>query len=110
MNPIMIHADGTDCYHGGMPQATVSDEGGPLCPYGRPITHIRFNGRVLTLDEALCALQSIADAFTSAIMPLIENLSAAFAEVGSAMMNDSRIRVLAAVLAEAERERERELR
>ncbi len=33
----MLHADGTDCCHDGQPQATLLDEGGPLCPGGLPV-------------------------------------------------------------------------
>lgn len=75
MNPVIIHADGTDCRHQGTPQAAVSDDGGPLCPAGQPVTHIRFNGQVLTIEQAAAAFRQMTTGFAEALKPL----AAAFA-------------------------------
>jgi hypothetical protein len=70
MNPVIIHADGTDCRHEGNPQATMRDDGGPLCPAGQPVTHIRLNGHVLTIEQAGAAFRQMTDAFAKAVKPL----------------------------------------
>lgn len=88
----MIHADGTDCHHAGQPQATVHDEGGPLCPGGLLVRHVRFNGKVLTVEEACTSFTSMARTFAAAITPLI----AAFAEFTRQISADPAIRALAA--------------
>jgi hypothetical protein len=99
VNPVIIHADGTDCRHEGMP---ASGESGPVCPAGQRITHVRFNGKTLTMEEAHTALQSVASAFAKAVVPLMEIMSAAFVNLGRRLHDDPRLRVLAAALAEAE--------
>jgi hypothetical protein len=99
----LLHADGTPCPHEGKPLATVADDGGPLCPAGEPITHVLFNGRVLTISEAYMALSSIAETITKAIAPVAE----ALAEFGRKLAADPYIRVLAAAAEEIERERTR---
>jgi hypothetical protein len=97
----LLHADGTACRHDGKPQATMSDDGGPLCPDGQPVTHIRYDGRLLTIEEAHAALASMADTITRAIAPL----AAAFAEFGRIIAADPRIRAVAAAAEVIEGER-----
>ena len=88
----LLHADGTTCQHGGKPQATVSDDGGPLCPAGQPVTHIRYNGRLLTIEEASAAFSSMAETITTAIAPF----AAALAELGRKITVGPHVRALAA--------------
>jgi hypothetical protein len=92
MNPTMIHEDGTECHHEGAVPSTLHDDGGPICPAGRPITHVLFNGKTLTIGEAYSAFSSIADTMTRAFAPLAE----AFAEFARKIGTDPQIRALAA--------------
>lgn len=94
MKPVMIHEDGTDCGHEGTPQATITDEGGPRCAGGQLVTHVRFNGNVMTVEEAAHALKNIADTFTKLLTPLITSFVKLTADIGAAM--DPAIRILAA--------------
>lgn len=91
MSTVIIHADGTDCAHEGDPQATVLDGDGPLCPDGIPVTHVRFNGQLLTLAEAAEVLARFGAALSRAMQPLL----AAFAEFARVVSEDSGFRVLA---------------
>ena len=109
MKPVMIHADGTDCHHEGPPQSAVHDDEGPRCAGGLLVTHVRFNGRLLTVEEAAAALQSVASAFAAAFIPLMESLTAAFVNFGRQIRDDPRLRVLAATLSSAEAETAAEL-
>ncbi len=84
MKPVMIHADGTDCPHQGPPQATVNDEGGPLCPAGIPVTHIRFNGQVLTIPQAGAALRDLTEGLTRSLASLTALFSDLAGAVGTA--------------------------
>lgn len=104
MRPVMLHADGTDCFHDGTPRATMLEESGPLCPGGLPVTHVRFNGNVVTIESAYASLKGMAEAFTKAITPLV----ASFAEVARKIGNDPAIRALAAAAAVVNDERQRE--
>ena len=70
MIPVIVHADGTDCHHAGQPQATMPG-GAPLCAAGLPVTHIRFNGQVLTIEQAAAAFMKLAEAFSEAVKPLM---------------------------------------
>jgi hypothetical protein len=109
MKPVMIHADGTGCHHEGPPKSAVHDGEGPRCAGGLLVTHVRFNGRTLTVEEAAAALQSVASAFAAAFIPLMESLSAAFVNFGRQVRDDPRLRVLAATLSSAEAEAAAEL-
>ena len=109
MKPVMIHADGTDCHHEGPPQPAVRDDGGPRCAGGLLVTHVRFGGRTLTIEEASAALQSVASAFAAAFIPLMDSLTAAFVNFGRQVRDDPRLRVLAATLSSAEAEAAAEL-
>lgn len=100
----LLHADGSTCQHEGNAQATVHDDGGPLCPAGQPITHVLFNGRKLTIAETYTALASIAEAITTAMLPV----AAAFAELGRKLATNPHLRVLAATAEAIELERARE--
>jgi hypothetical protein len=104
MKPVMIHADGTDCRHEGTPQATVCDDGGPLCAAGIPITHVRLNGKVLTIGEACAALKNVADVFAAQLTPVITALAELGNRIGAAM--DPAIRALAAAAEVVDGERE----
>lgn len=88
----LLHADGTECHHPGNAQATVHDDGGPVCPAGQPVTHIRYNGRYLTIADAYAALSSMAETITKAIAPV----AAAFVEFARTVGNDPHVRALAA--------------
>jgi len=96
----ILHSDGTTCRHEGDAKATVHDDGGPLCPAGEQITHIRYNGRLLTIAEAYAAFSSIAETITKAFAPLAD----AFAEFGRRLSTDPYIRALAAASEVIERE------
>lgn len=109
MKPVMIHEDGTDCRHEGEPQATVDDDYGPRCAGGILVTHVRFNGKTLTVEEAAQALQSVASAFSAAFIPLMESLSAAFVNFARQVSDDPRLRILADTLSSAEAEAAAEL-
>jgi hypothetical protein len=87
----MIHADGSDCDHEGSPLAAVSDVGGPRCAGGEPVTHVRINGSVLTIEEAVKAFQNIADAFTAVLSPLIASLASWAGQFGAALQPAARI-------------------
>jgi hypothetical protein len=100
----LLHADGSTCDHEGKPLATVADDSGPLCPAGEPITHVLFNGRKITIEEAYAALMSIAETITKALAPLAD----AFLEFGRKLAADPYMRILAAAAEEIERERARE--
>jgi hypothetical protein len=105
VNPVMVHADGTDCNHEGPPQAR---DGGVACPAGQLITHVRVNGKPLTLAEACAALQSVAEAWTHALTPLVTAMAAWAQSMGSALWASSpAIRALAAACAVVDEERER---
>ena len=96
----MLHSDGSACSHEGDPRATVHDDGGPVCPAGEQITHVRCNGRLLTIAEAYAAFSSFAETIAKAIAPLAE----AFAEFGRRLSTDPYIRALAAASEVIERE------
>jgi hypothetical protein len=49
----------------------MHDDGGPLCPAGQPVTHIRFNGQALTIEQASAAFRQMTDAFAKAFKPLL---------------------------------------
>lgn len=100
----LLHADGSTCRHEGEPVATIEDDRARLCPAGQPITHVLFNGRRLTIDEASVAFASMAATITQAIAPF----AAAFAELGRKLATNPHIRVLAAAGEAIERERARE--
>lgn len=104
MKPVMIHADGTDCRHEGTPQATIHDEGGPLCVAGIRVTHVRFNGKVLTIGEACAALKNVADVFAAQLTPVITALAELGNRIGAAL--DPAIRALAAAAEVVDEERE----
>jgi hypothetical protein len=104
MKPVMIHADGTDCHHEGAAQATVHDEGGPKCAAGLPVTHVRFNGREMTVEEAYASLKNIADVFAKQLTPVITAFVKLAAQIGAAM--EPTIRVLATAAAVVDEERE----
>lgn len=99
----LLHADGTTCRHDGKPQATISDDGGPLCPAGQQVTHIRYNGRLLTIEEAAAAFSSMAETITKSIAPF----AAALAELGRKITVGPHIRALAAAAEVIEEETER---
>lgn len=84
MKPALIHADGTGCRHEGTPQATVHDDGGPLCPAGIPVTGIRMNGRDLTVEEAVEAFRKLGAALIEAIGPLADAAGPYFAQLAEA--------------------------
>jgi hypothetical protein len=67
-DPVIVHADGTDCHHPGDPQATADDPGGPRCPAGMPVGGVRVGAVTWTLDEAAAAL----DRAMAAIRPVLE--------------------------------------
>jgi hypothetical protein len=99
----MVHADGTDCGHEGPAQATVHDEGGPLCPAGRRITHVRFNGNTLTIEEALAAFSSVAESFAAMLTPLVTGLARWASSIASALSPSMRVLAAAAEAADEER-------
>jgi hypothetical protein len=102
LNVALLHEDGTTCQHTGKVQATVHDDDGPLCPAGQPLTHIRFNGRLLTISEAYSAFSSMAETITRAFAPFAE----ACAEFARVVGADPHIRAMAAaakVISEEER-------
>lgn len=103
MNPVMVHADGTDCHHEGQAQATIQAAGGPLCPAGHQITHVRFNSKTLTIEEACAGLQLITEAFARIFTPM----SVAFAEFGRRFSADPVMRAFAAAAAVVDEEPER---
>jgi hypothetical protein len=84
VNPVVLHEDGTDCRHAGKPR--LDADPGPLCPAGILVTHIRFNGRVLTLEEARVAFQGFVDAFNDAFAPLVRQLATMAQAVGAAIV------------------------
>jgi hypothetical protein len=106
MAVLMVHADGTDCLHPGTPQATLRDEGGPRCPAGQPVTHIRVNGRLLTFEEAAAAFGRVADALAKAITPLISEFAVRVSAVFAPGTPAIRALAAAAQVIEAERENE----
>jgi hypothetical protein len=84
MNPVIIHADGTDCHHIGDAQATVYDPDGPRCPAGERVTHVRFNGKTITIEQATQALIGIGETmskFISGLGGMFSNIGAALAPV-----------------------------
>jgi hypothetical protein len=103
VNPVLLHADGTDCRHEGKPQADIHADGGPLCPGGEQVTHVRFNGQVSTVGQAYASLASIAGTVAAALTPLVT----AFAELGRRIGGDPGIRALAAYAEAVEEERRR---
>ena len=71
MNPVIIHADGTDCAHTGAPRSALGSPGGPACAGGQQVTHVRFNGKTLTIGEAAQEFAKLAEAFTEGVRPVI---------------------------------------
>lgn len=104
MNPVLLHADGTDCRHEGRPRADVHADGGALCPAGVQVTHVRFNGQVSTVEQAYASLASIAGSVAAALTPVITD----FAGLGRRIGDDPGIRALAAYAAAVDEERRRE--
>jgi hypothetical protein len=104
MNPVIIHADGTDCGHEGTLQATLHMDGGPRCPAGQPVTHVRFGGTTLTIEQAYASLKQVADAWAKAITPILS----ALAEFGRKLSAEPSIRALAAAAKVVDEERQRE--
>lgn len=102
--PALLHADATECGHEGIPQATVHDDGGPLCPGGQPVTHVLFNGRRLTISETCVAFDSMAKTIINAITPFVE----ALIELGRKLGTDPAIRALTAMAEIINEERQRE--
>lgn len=104
MTPAILHADGTACDHAGSPRAALDDDGGPLCPAGQSVTHVEFNGKKLTIEEAAAAFDSMAKTIINAIIPF----AAALTELGRKLGVNPAIRALAAMAEVVEAERERE--
>lgn len=104
MKPALLHADATECGHEGSPQATVHDDGGPLCPAGQPVTHVLFNGRRLTVSEMCVAFDSMAKTIINAIAPFVD----ALIELGRVLGTDPAIRALTAMAEIINEERQRE--
>lgn len=101
MDPVIIHADGTDCHHKGQPQASAHDDGALRCPAGIRVTHVRFNGQMVTIEEACATLKSAADAWVKAITPVV----AALAGFVRQFTSDPAICALAAAAAVVDEER-----
>lgn len=75
MTPVVLHADGTVCRHAdGGPYVTAGDA--KLCPGGQQVTHVVFNGQVMTLEEAMAAFRRLTAAFTEVIVPAFAALEA----------------------------------
>lgn len=102
MKPAIIHADGTYCHHEGSPRE-ADTEAGPLCPAGQPVTHVEFNGRRITINEAIVSFSSMAKTIVNAIAPFVDALT----ELGRKLGVDPGIRALAAMAAVVEEERAR---
>jgi hypothetical protein len=109
MKPVMIHAGGTDCRHEGTPRATIHDEGGPLCAAGIRVTHVRFNGKVLTIGEACAALKNAADVFATQLTPVITALAELGNRIGAALGPAIRALTAAAEVVDEERELDEDL-
>jgi hypothetical protein len=76
VTPVVLHADGTACRHaGGGPYVTAGDA--TLCPGGQQVTHVAFNGQVLTLAEATAVFGRLVAAFNEAVAPVLATLGAA---------------------------------
>lgn len=82
MNPAIIHADGTECSHPG-PSRTSDD--GPHCSADQLVTHVRFNGQVMTFDESMAAFSRIAEAASVAMKPAIATVGRLIAAFGEAV-------------------------
>jgi hypothetical protein len=93
-DPVIIHADGTDCRHPGPPQGTMDDDSGPRCAAGLAVTHVRIGGRVVTLAEAAEMLNALAAAFNAAFGQMITRMGNALGDLGRRMAGDPLIRAL----------------
>ena len=93
MDPVLLHADGTDCRHDGPPAATAGDPGGgPCCAAGIPVTHVRVGAQILTIAEAQAAFAELTAALGEMFAVLAGNvreMAAAFSRAMSATMNGS---------------------
>lgn len=107
MNPVLLHADGTECAHEGKPHAGIRADGGPACADGQQVTHVRFNGQVITIGQAYASLRSLAETIATALAPMITAYAGAFAEIGARIGDDPAVRALAAYAVVAEEERRR---
>lgn len=84
-DPVILHWDGTGCDHAGDPQATADDPGGPLCPAGIPVTHVRLGGQVMTIEESRVAFRALVTAITEAADLLL------FARIDFAIRRDCQL-------------------
>jgi hypothetical protein len=79
MDPAMLHDNGTCCTHAGDPQPGDP----PRCPAGLPITHVSFNGTILTIEQAHEGFARMADALVRAWADLFRGMFAILAgEIG----------------------------
>ncbi len=104
MRPVMLHADGTECGHEGPAARTLHDEGGPACPAGIEVTHVRSGEKDIPVDEAVRAMMQVGDAIAKVLTPMISQ--AAVLIRGPADLPAIRVAHGAAAAIEAERERE----
>lgn len=70
MNPVLLHEDGSRCEHEENPKSS-SETGIFACSAGVMVTHVEFNGRVMTVEESVTAFLRIAKTLNDMMPPLI---------------------------------------
>jgi hypothetical protein len=79
--PVIVHADGSDCDHTGDALSSLGEPDGPVCAGGQQVTHVRFNGQTLTIEDAARVVWDAATAIADGLKPFV----AALAEMGRAL-------------------------
>lgn len=85
MKPDILHQDGTVCCHEGLPKKSDPSGKNILCPEGFVVTHIRFNGNVMTLEESAIMFAKMAKIFNESMQPLIVAFAKMASQLGSAL-------------------------
>ena len=104
-DPVLVHADGTDCHHAGPVLRTVEDAGGPACSAGMDVTAVRLGDATVSIGDACASFRSLARTLAQAMGPLV----AGFAETAQMLTRDPAVRALAAAAEVICEERAKEL-
>lgn len=85
MKADILHQDGTVCCHEGPYMKSDSSGKNILCLEGIVVTHIRFNGNVMTLEESAIMFMKMTKIFNESMQPLIVAFTKMASQVGSAL-------------------------
>jgi hypothetical protein len=86
MEPHILHEDGTICHHEGLPKVS-SISTGISCSEGIIVTHVRFSGNMMTIEEAGIAFTIMAQKMNEVIFPLMTAFMKIVSAFGQAVIS-----------------------